>query len=1016
MTKCSAYILSLLFLFGMQIYAAEQETILLKQWAYELGKAPKEVSFFYQNLKEGMFSARVTDQVKTPDDELTLENQTANETTKFSHAKTVSFNFDGEHKAGSRLRVEFMVKGSAAGKLSVTCIQSEKPWGILGKTAGKSLQINTKCQKVILKFIASKDWNEKTRIPMVMLEHYPKGEKLYIGPMRLSMITKMLPMTIGMEWKVFTNVNLANPLNTYTEIPVELPSKTGIAQSLTVQNDHGVIDLGVLTSQVIIKTSSVLFNTFESDQDGMMQIGCAADWWFEFIVNGKVVYDTLATGNGQQTYLPKDHVFNFPVKKGNNIIIVNVLSGSAVWKFVFGSVPFQANIRNRILEIKRGKQWRPVKMGLVKWENITPKLIDQFKIVPGSALVLSQQSTAYNVDQMGRRIVSDNGKLVFENAPDKAVKLRGLNFILKAWTTNFNKMSHMELEEFAEQIGLNGMNVIRYHFLATALCGNSGLPKQGKDRKPISEVPIATTFENLPIDKAFLDRFDFFNKCCREKGIYLLLDILTNGDTGWTTATNTVPMREDFRYGLLVSDQYRKNWKSGFDFLMRHVNPYTGKCMVEDPQYIGITFLNEHEHLFSEKELNAFTPEWQKFRNPSNPNSVPAFNRKLLLAKSQEGAVARDYLLNAVEQLNRFYFDAAQETGFKGLLTNWDMFMHNLEGYARRNMSAVCMHTYFAYPRRAKYFPIDYQQRLTCGKWLKGKMYLLHSGSSIDSQNRYLGRSASTRVFGKPFLMTEMSHVGCNQYSHETGLMQGVYAALQGWDSMMPHSNMISLYYDPMRTHGFDYASNPMAKLSSLLTAFLWQRGDIAEADHAIYFSVSQDVTRSSDLHGAIGIRYNFLFMLNKIGSSYDGVSRREALNIPVDSFTGSKSMGIHVVLNEERHEQEQILSSMDNRLKASGYLSSGNITDVHAGVFQSDTRQIISNVKKHTMSVTTSRFEGAIQKESVPVKLDALEIVSNSTPCSISAISLNRSESLKDSMHVLLVIATMFAAESTLV
>ena len=63
------------------------------------------------------------------------------------------------------------------------------------------------------------------------------------------------------------------------------------------------------------------------------------------MVNGKTVYDTIVNGNGATTYLPTDHVFNFPVKKGKNLIAVRVLSGSEGWRFVCGKVPFRAKLK-----------------------------------------------------------------------------------------------------------------------------------------------------------------------------------------------------------------------------------------------------------------------------------------------------------------------------------------------------------------------------------------------------------------------------------------------------------------------------------------------------------------------------------------------------------------------------------------------------------------------------------------------------------------------------------------------
>ena len=120
----------------------------------------------------------------------------------------------------------------------------------------------------------------------------------------------------------------------------------------------------------------------------------------------------------------------------------------------------------------------------------------------------------------------------------------------------------------------------------------------------------------------------------------------------------------------------------------------------------------------------------------------------------------------------------------------------------------------------------------------------------------------------------------------------------------------------------------------------------------------------------------------------------------------------MYVVLSEENQKQQRQLGQIIGELKTLNGLPADNRTDVSAGIFQSETGEIIANVKTHTMTIITPRLEAAVQKESVPIKLDALEIESNSIPCSISAIALDKSTTLKQSKRILLVLATMFAAE----
>lgn len=971
-------------------------------WSWNGKKVPAGVRYSRQ------CSVKTDSAVRTPAGEPTLA---VTLTTRPAEARihSIQLNFCTRQKivAGRRYRISFPVQSSVAGEIAAQIIEGVSPWKDIGRSWRK-ISVDTEWRTVSVDCVAERNFEGELRAPMIMLGEFPVGGTLRFGPVRFESVIETVPLTLNPEWQLFVRPELA---------PGELaalkrvPDRLGGVKGKKIVPQKGMLEISASRS---VKAVAVLMNEFDSPVAGQVRIGCGADYWFEFLVNGKSVYNTLASGNGAEECSNRDHVFFFPVKKGRNLIVVRVLSGSNGWKFTCGEIP-AGQKADRITEIVAGREWRPLKMDRVEWEYLKPKRLDQFKVVPGSALDLSRQFTRFEIDRLGRLTANAEGKLVFENAPDQAVRLRGFNFMPGGWVYRFYKMSHAELEELAEQIRLQGINVLRYHFLDSVLCGRSGFPTPRAKLRKLPDVPKPSSPDALPIDAAFLDRFDYFNKCCRERGIYLMVDILTDGNSGWTSASDKVPMRENFRFGMLFDHPgYRANYLAGFRFLMNHVNPYTGKRMVDDPQFIGITFLNEYEHLFSDKSLEALTPEWRRFRNPTAPESVPAFSRQLLAADTPDGVAARAWLQDRIDEINRFFLAAAENAGFRGFVTLWDMFMRNLEGVARRGMNAVSMHTYFAHPISARLAPATYRQRLQYGRWLRGTMMKVVQSSSIVHRNGYFNRAAATRVFGKPFLLTEYSHNGYNRYSHEAGLLQGATAALQGWDALMSHCNLIALYYEPFRAFSFDNGSNPAAKVASLLTAFLWQRGDMAEAGHAVNFVVSPERAGSTDLLGAIGSGCNALAFLTRIGSNYEGKKLSGAWNVEPPSFTGARSRGMYVVLTEETREQEELLRRMVGQLRTGGILPADNRTDPACGLFESETGELLVDTRRHTLSIVTPRTEGAVCKGSRLVKLDTLTISANSIPCAIAAVSLDRRETLREAERILLVIATQFAAANS--
>lgn len=1001
--KSMKKILFSVFLAGISLVLAGDE--ILWQWRFTEGKMPD------MQYPSGNVKFRISEH-KTPDGDPCGEFTILKAVQK-SVPWSIQINFSSKQKIvpGTRYRYSFFICGTPGGKMSANCTQNRKPWKEIGNS-GTAFFLVSEWRKIEKEFVAGMDYDGSVRSPMLMAGSLPEGSVFRIGGVKLEKVMNFLPLALNPEWTLFLP---ADGVKLRPEMLNTVPQTFGGAAGRTVVLKDGVLNLAESGKAFREKTPAVLFNEFEAEADGWMQVGCAADYWFEFYVNGKPVYDTLATGNRETAFLPTDHIFNFPVKKGTNRIAVRVLSGSAGWKFVCGKVPFREKI-NRITEIKRGKEWRPVKMDPVRWKHITPQRINQWKRIPGSALDLSQYVTHYDIDRCGRLKADADGRLFFESDPGVPVRLRGFNFVPRGWTHNFYKFSKAEIEEFADQIYLAGMNILRFHFLDDALAGNAGLPKPAKYRKSLAEVPMAQSVDELKIDPAFADRYYYFLKCLRDRGIYVMLDISTARGmfTGAVYSDDsTYP-----RYRLFSDPRYRKHWKAAFDFLLKRPNPYTGKALIDDPQLIGITFFNEQEHLFNFSNRNdksvLFTPEWRKFRNPSDPASVPAFNGALLRSSSADGVAARKFLRQQIASLNAFYLKTVEESGFRGFVTNWDMFMRNLEGDARKEFNAVAMHTYFAHPNDAPLYPPNYRQRLSFGKWLRGKMVTVSQSSSLVLHNNYIGRAAATRVLGKPFFMTEFSHCGYNRFAHEEAPMWAAYASLQDWQVLTPHSDLVKLYYQPFQPGAFDAGENLSGVMASLFCAFGWQRGDIQSAKHAVSFHVPERVLDSPEYVGAIGSAYNALFMLSRIGSDYRNAENPAAtLNVVPKQFTGATGMGMWVTLNEEKEKNLALLREQVAALWQKGILPAGNRTSVDRGIFESETGEIRMDVQKHTLTIDAPKFQAAVLKKSEPVNLSALAVKSVSTPCTIAAISLENKKTVRESGRLLVVIGTMFAAEN---
>ena len=120
-----------------------------------------------------------------------------------------------------------------------------------------------------------------------------------------------------------------------------------------------------------------------------------------------------------------------------------------------------------ISHIKRSAEWRPVEMGEVQCVQGKSVRIRDLEIVPGTALDLSGIVSQYGIDANGRIVSDSQGRLVFENAPERQLRLRGFNCTYGGKYDGFLNAGKKELEELAEQFRLMGMNFVRLHFFDT---------------------------------------------------------------------------------------------------------------------------------------------------------------------------------------------------------------------------------------------------------------------------------------------------------------------------------------------------------------------------------------------------------------------------------------------------------------------------------------------------------------------------------------------------------------------
>ncbi len=980
-------LLSLLVLGG---FAVQAEILHEQKW--DVPFSGKEVLFTKSRL------AQISSQEKTPDNDAALALKITARPDHISYNAQLNILKSAHLKKGDRVRITFFLKGSEFGQIGLNVIQSAKPWKGISPQSIKTVKVQKEWQKITHEFTVDQDYAETIRFPMFMLGEYPLDGILFLGPVRTEKIRNHLPLALNPQWMLYPGVDPeAVNWNQTDALPAELEGIKGIP---VVFQDKS-LNLESVAGKAADGKKALLLNLFTAKDDGFMQVGVGADWWFDFRINGKTIYDTLKTGNIIAKCSENDHVFNFPVRKGKNLVALLVKSGSGGWKICCGEVPFREKLGN-VVKILRSAEWRPIKMDPVEWVYVQAKRIPMLDVKAGTALDLSGfLDREPKIGELGRIIVNKEGKLAYEKEPSRTVRFRSFSMSPGNWQHRLYAMNKAEIEEYAEAIRIRGFNLVRIHYPDGSLTGKNGYPK-----KPLSidKVKLPRSMEELPIDKAFADRWDYFVACLRKRNIYLLPDIVS-ARTAWTSAT----VDFDFKTGMLFREDYRDNWRAGFHYMMLHVNPYTGTRMLEDPMVVGITLLNEQDN--QKNYWGELNPHWKSFYQAAHPGkTAPELNVQLLM-KSQE---ARSWVEKVLMNMSLFYMEEVRKIGFKGIVTNWDMYMRLMDIPPRTPLSAVAMHTYFSHPNLIPLPVRDYQQKLLNLRWHRGKGFLTGQESSITDRNSYIGRAGINRFLDRPFLMTEYSHAPYNRYVHEAGLMWGAYAALQGWDLLTQHGNTVALWHTPLNGYVFEGSLSPMARVNEVITAFAWQRRDVAEAKHKLEVTIPPAVMHSPDFMSAIGGEYSRLFMVTKIGCSYDGKgSVRDSIKVLPERFARTYGGGMFAEIRESLGG-DALARKLIQNLRSRSVIGKNNPTDSDKGIYQSETGEITTDIHQKTLRVVTPKLEGAVLKKNSPVKLDAMKISECSVPASLTAIALDSAPSLRESRRILLIAATMAVSEQS--
>ena len=581
------------------------------------------------------------------------------------------------------------------------------------------------------------------------------------------------------------------------------------------------------------------------------------NWWLEdSFPNAGIAWETMNFESRIGLYASA-----FPMA-GVPETITFTAEGKSVWMICaasFANHGARFSSGDRKLIFRAGKEWLPVRFSR--------------RIEAGSPLDFSGSLDA-PAGKYGRVVVNKKGHFVFERNPEKRIRFLGVNLC-----TSANFMTHQQSEALAEHLASVGYNSVRFHHFENDL-----LDKKAND--------------SVTFDPVMLDRFQYLMACLKKRGIYYTLDLyasrkLRKGDgiRNWSEAQNPKLLFD-------VEPSAMENWKKFVRRLLTSKNPYTGLSLAEDPALYVVNLVNEPNISFwlpLNKDsflAETFRKRWAEYLSAAGVKGTPPgtssgmyqqFRAGLELARIQEQtAFLRRELQSDVLVTDLNYFADYSLLGAAGTL------------------DVVDMHSYW-----------DHMRLLKPGRWSPPLGF--SQLSALGQAAAHVRKIMPARIFGLPFLVSEINYCFPNQFRTEYGPMAGAYAALQDWDGL--YRFQWAYAKEAIRPNGlisvFDIVNDPAAQLADRLIHALFIRGDVSAAPSGIAVDFRNRDLRELDAVKLAGIQSHFqtfslLGLFTRVGAlpegrTFDDIPKLDLAGLWQEALPEPMKARFRTALNQQR-------------------------------------------------------------------------------------------------------------------
>ncbi len=603
-------------------------------------------------------------------------------------------------------------------------------------------------------------------------------------------------------------------------------------------------------------------------------------------------------------------VSRFPVENKPVKSLTFNASGNGIW--LIAGASFSDNVvpvvDNDPVIMRANHDWKPLK---------SEKMVKSGSILDFSDLLDAPAGKHGFIRAAGSRFE-------FENRPGKPVRFLGGNI---AFGVNF--MKNESCDKLGDAMAAMGYNILRLHHFDQV----------------VSKIEGNTS---TSLDSAPLDRMDYMVSAMKKRGIYITLDLyilrqLAKGEVA--EFPELAPGPDQFKALPFISESAMKSWEDFSRNLLNHVNPYTGLAWKDDPAIVTISLINE-DTIFAtanrDPQVRALYEK--KFEEYAKANHIAL----------TDGNRDRQWKIFLSETYVRGYRRMAKflrSLGVRALLTDQNMWSSIPMSLMRTDYDLVDNHFYWQHPT---FLGKNWSLPMSIG-----------NRSAIAAYGGSLAEMFPSRLFGKPFTLTEWDFCNPSEYVSEGAFLTGAYSSLQDWDGLCRFAlaHGVARVESEDSTLGlFDILNDPQRMLSERAAALFFLRGDVRPAAEAYPFLVSSSYLKDGnpiEANPAVAVR---LGLVGKVGTVVAAKGTAPVLPAGTRAVLGLEEFWKSAVSGKpffSAGETDRILGE----LIRSGAVPAGQI-DLEKQIYNSGTGELFLDRKENLFRVVTPRSEGFVLPE----------------------------------------------------